>query len=257
MAVERVTTGITGLDDMLNGGVLRGSATLVEGAPGTGKSTLGMQFIYHGAAHADEPGLILTLESFPRQYYQDAANFGWDFHGLEAANRLRVIMSSPEVSRADLQAVNGQIEAMAHQINARRILIDSLSHFERLAGDPVELRQTVYEFINGLKRIGLTAVLTRENATLLGETPDIEEDLAFVVDGYILLRYVELASAVRRALLVLKMRGSDHAKDIRQFEITGRGLELRAKFEGQQGIMSGSPISTAAEAFVQAFGRKK
>ncbi len=257
MGGDRVTTGISGLDEMLGGGLLPGSATLVEGAPGTGKSTLGMQFIYHGAAQCAEPGLILTFEAFPRQYYMDAANFGWDFHGLEAANKLRVVMSSPEVTRADLQALNGQIETMVRQIDARRILVDSVSHFERLTSDPVELRQIIYQFINGLKRLGLTAVLTRENAMLLGETPDVEEDLAFVVDGYVLLRYVELASAVRRALLILKLRGSNHAKDIRQYEITAHGLELRAKFEGQQGIMSGNPISTAAEAFVQAFGRKK
>jgi circadian clock protein KaiC len=257
MIVERVTTGIAGLDDMLRGGLLRGTATLVEGAPGTGKSTLGMQFIYHGITQAKEPGLIMTFETFPRQYYRDASNFGWDFHALEEAGQLRIIMSSPEVSRADLRAVNGQIETMAQQIGARRVLIDSLSHFERLTPDPVELRQIVYEFINGLKRMDLTAILTRENATLLGETPDMEEDLAFLVDGYILLRYVELLGAVRRALLILKLRSSDHDKDIRQYEITGHGLEVRSRFEGQQGIMSGSPVSTAAEAFVQAFGRKK
>ncbi|MEP7284877.1 MAG: ATPase domain-containing protein [Chloroflexota bacterium] len=257
MTIQRAATGIAGLDAMLLGGLVSGSAVLVEGAPGTGKSTLGMQFIHHGAAHANEPGLILTFETFPRQYYRDASNFGWDFKALENAGKLRVIMTSPEVTQADMQAVNSQLEAAASQINARRILVDSLSHFERLSSDPVELRQIVYEFINGLKRLGLTAMLTRENAMLLGEAPNMEEDVAFVVDGYIMLRYVELAGSVRRALLVLKMRGSDHAKDIRQFEITAHGLELQARFEGQQGIMSGNPISTAAEAFVQAFARKK
>jgi circadian clock protein KaiC len=257
MSIERVTTGVTGLDDMLHGGLLRGSAILVEGAPGTGKSTLGMQYIYQGAKNENEPGLILTFEMFPRQYYRDASNFGWDLQALEAANKLRVVMSSPEVARNDLKAVSGQIESMAYQIKAQRVLVDSLSHFERLTDDPVEFRQMIFEFINGLKRMGLTAVLTRENAALLGETTDLEEDLAFVVDGYVMLRYVELSSAVRRALLILKLRGSDHAKDIRQYEITSKGLEVRAKFEGQQGIMSGSPVSTAAEAFVQAFGRKK
>src|SRR5579859_2012552 len=254
---ERSATGIAGLDEMLRGGLLRGSAVLVEGAPGTGKSTLGMQFIHHGATVAGEPGLILTFEMFPRHYYRDAANFGWDFPALEAANKLRVVMSSPEVTRADLQSVSGRLEAQAHQIGARRVLVDSLSHFERLTNDPVELRQMVFEFINGLKRMGLTAILTRENPALLGETANLEEDLAFVVDGYIMLRYVEIASAVRRALLILKLRGSDHANDIRQFEITERGVEVRARFEGQQGIMSGSPTSTAAEAFMQAFGRKR
>jgi circadian clock protein KaiC len=255
--VERLSTGITGLDEMLFGGILRGSATLVEGAPGTGKSTLGMQFIHHGATQANEPGLILTFETFPRQYYRDAQNFGWDLRTLETANKLRVVMSSPEVTRADLQSVHGQIEMMAQEIGARRILVDSLSHFERLSTDPVELRRVVYEFVNGLKRIGLTAMLTRESAALLGDTPEMDEDLAFVVDGYVLLRYVELASAVRKALLVLKLRGSNHARDIRQYEITSHGLEVRARFEGQQGILSGSPVSTAAEAFIQAFGRKK
>jgi circadian clock protein KaiC len=257
MALERVATGVTGLDDMLRGGFLPGTAVLVEGAPGTGKSTLGMQFIQYGAAYANEPGLIITFEMFPRQYYRDAANFGWDFAALEKQNKLRIMMSSPEVSHADLKTMSGQIEAMAGQIKARRVLVDSLSHFERLTSDPVALRQIVYEFVNGLKRLGLTAVLTRENAALLGETPNMEEDVAFVVDSYVMLRYVELAGAVRRALLILKLRSSDHAKDIRQYEITSRGFEVRAKFENQQGIMSGSPISTAAEAFVQAFGRKK
>src|SRR5260221_9799288 len=186
MSEERVVTGIPGLDNMLHGGLLRNSALLVEGAPGTGKSTLGMQFIYQGATLYDEPGLILTFEMFPRQYYRDAANFGWDLRALEASDKLRIVMSSPEVSRVDLQAVTGQIESIAHQLQARRVLVDSLSHFERLTSDPIELRQIIYEFINGLKRVGLTAVLTREKLALPGENPNIEEDLGFCVDRYLI-----------------------------------------------------------------------
>src|SRR5258708_3005825 len=135
---DGVVRGVRGLDEMVDGGLRRGIALLIEGAPGTGKSTLGMQFIWHGAAIKQEPGLILTFETFPRQYYRDAANFGWDFKALEASNKLRLIMSSPEVSRADLRTINGQIESMAYQLKAQRILVDSLSHFERLADDPVE-----------------------------------------------------------------------------------------------------------------------
>ena len=108
-------------------------------------------------------------------------------------------------------------------------------------------------FINGLKRLGLTAILTRENPALLGETSDGEEDLAFVVDSYLMLRYVEIQSAVHKALLVLKLRGSDHDKDIRQYAITRNGIDVRARFEGTQGIMSGSPVMTHAEAFAAAF----
>ncbi|MBN1565951.1 MAG: ATPase [Anaerolineae bacterium] len=253
MAMERVPTGIAGLDEMIQGGFLPKTANLIEGAPGTGKSTLGMQFIQHGITSCDEPGLILTFEEFPQQYYRDAANFGWDFKQHEADNRLRTIMTSPEVTHADLQRISGRIETLADSIGAKRILVDSLSHFERMTADPVELRQLTFQFINGLKRMGLTAILTRENAALLGETPDSEEDLAFVVDSYTMLRYVEIQGAVHKALLVLKLRGSNHDKDIRQYAITKNGLDVRSRFEGTRGIMSGTPTMTHAQAFAAAF----
>lgn len=254
--MQRVKTGIKGLDEMLKGGFLPQTANLVEGAPGTGKTTLGMQFIYNGITQYNEPGIILTFEEFPQQYYRDAATFGWDFKALEKQGLLKVIMTSPEVSKLDLEQVNGMIETLAHETGARRILVDSLSHFEKLTDDPVELRSIQYSFINALKREGLTSILTKESPTLLG-IAETEESIAFVVDSYILLRYVEIESAIRKALLILKLRGSDHDKDIRQFEITPRGIEVQARFEGREGIMSGSPHLSMADSFVRAFIKKE
>lgn len=253
--MERIKSGVSGLDEMLGGGFLTQSANLVEGAPGTGKTTLGMQFIYNGITQFDQPGLILTFEEFPQQYYDDAASFGWDLRALEQANKLRVIMTSPEVSRADLEQVDGHIQAMIQEVQASRILVDSLSHFDRLSDETVARRGMLFSFINSLKREGLTSLLTRESATLIGQTEGLEEDVAFVVDSYLLLRYVEIESAIRKALFVLKLRGSDHAKDIRQFEITRTGIEVRSKFEGREGIMSGSP-RRMADSFVEAFVKR-
>ncbi len=255
--MERKPTGIIGLDEMLDGGFLPETANLVEGAPGTGKTTLGLQFIYSGITVQQEPGLVLTFEEFPQQYYRDAAGMGWDLPALEAANKLRVIMTSPEVTQADLRQVGGLLETHVREIGAQRILVDSISHFERLNRDRIDLRESVYGFVNGLKRLGLTAVLTRESTTLLGGDPNIGQDIAFVVDSYILLRYVEIDSAMRRALLVLKQRGADHARDIRQYEITAAGIDVRARFEGRQGIMSGTPTLRMVEAFEGAFGRSR
>ena len=158
--MERVATGIPGLDEILCGGFLPQTANLVEGAPGTGKTTLGMQFIYHGIAVCGEPGLILTFEEFPQQYYEDAASFGWDFRQMERAGKLRVVMTSPEVSKLDLEQVGGRIEGLVQEVGAKRVLVDSLSHFERLCESPSELRALVYGFVNALKREGLTAILT-------------------------------------------------------------------------------------------------
>jgi circadian clock protein KaiC len=240
---------------MLHGGFLPQTANLVEGAPGTGKTTLGMQFIHHGIVACGEPGLILTFEEFPQQYYNDAASFGWDFRQMERNGKLRIVMTSPEVSKADLEQVGGRIEGLVQEIGARRILVDSLSHFERLGGSPSELRAVVYGFVNALKREGLTAVLTRESMALLGESESADDALTFLVDSYVLLRYVEIESAVHKALLVLKMRGCNHDKDIRQFAITPRGIEVSAPFEGREGIMSGSP-RRMMDSFVQAFVRR-
>jgi circadian clock protein KaiC len=253
--MEHVKTGIKGLDEMLFGGFLPQTANLVEGAPGTGKTTIGMQFIYNGITQFDEPGLIITFEEFPQQYYHDAAEFGWDFEQLEKDGKLRVIMTSPEVTRLDVESVGGMIETAVTEMGARRLLVDSITHFERLTQDPVELRSLEYSFINALKREGLTSLLTRESQTLLGEAAEGDSDIAFVVDSYLLLRYVEIESTIRKALLVLKMRGSDHAKDIRQFEITEHGVEVRSKFEGREGIMSGSP-RRMADSFVEAFVKR-
>ena len=253
--MERVKTGIPGLDEMLWGGLLPQTANLVEGAPGTGKTTLGMQFIYHGIVACDEPGLVLTFEEFPHQYYSDANSFGWDFRQMEREDKLRVVMTSPEVSMADLEQVGGRIESMVQEIGAKRILVDSLSHFERLSKDPAHLRSIVYGFVNALKREGLTAILTRESVALLGEAGGTDDALAFLVDSYVLLRYVEIESTIHKALLVLKMRGSNHDKGIREYEITPRGIEVRAPFEGREGIMSGSPRQMA-DSFVQAFVRR-
>ncbi len=254
MISNRVKTGIEGFDDMLGGGFLPQTANLIEGAPGTGKSTLGMQFIYNGITKFNEPGLIITFEEFPRQYYHDAAVFGWDLANLEKEGLLKVIMTSPEITRQDLETVGGIIETQITRMGVQRVLVDSITHFERLTQDTIELRALEYGFINALKREGVTSLFTKESPALLGEAPEGDSETAFVVDSYSILRYVEIDSAISKAVLVLKMRGSDHAKDIRQYEINPEiGFYLRSKFEGQEGILSGNPRRTLVDAFDKAF----
>lgn len=253
--MDRVKTGIEGLDEMLGGGFLPQTANLVEGAPGTGKTTLGMQFIYNGITKYNEPGLILTFEEFPQQYYQDAAAYGWDFKTLERDNKLKIVMTSPEISRLDLENVGGLIENHINKMGVKRVLVDSITHFEQLSQDPTELREIEYGFVNALKREGITSLLTKESQALLGEAPQGDSEIAFVVDSYSILRYVEIDAAISKAALVLKMRGSDHAKAIRQYDIDVGGFQLKSKFEGREGILSGNPRRSMADAFDEAFLR--
>ncbi|MCL2182689.1 MAG: ATPase [Chitinispirillia bacterium] len=255
---KRVSFGIKSLDAMICGGLLPGSANLIEGAPGTGKTTMGMQFIYNGITMFDEPGLIITFEEFPQQYYHDALQFGWDFKKLEGEGKLKVLFSDPETALTEFDKPGGEFVKIVEEMRVRRVVVDSMTHFEPLAQNPYERRDIERRFINALKREGVTSILLRENDSLLGNLSQITSKIPFIVDTYALLRYVEVDSAIDKALCFLKMRGSDHQKEIRCYKITPKGIEVASKFSGKDGIMSGITHSAVSpqEAFMKAFGKK-
>lgn len=257
MSEPRTPFGIKAFDDMISGGLLAGSANLLEGAPGTGKTTLAMQFIYNGITLYKEPGLIITFEEFPRQYYHDALQFGWDFKKLEEAGTLKLLFSDPQTTLDELSKVDGRFVTMIEEMGIKRVVVDSITHFESLAIDPFELREIERKFINSLKRENVTSILLRENDSLLGQLSQVTSKIPFIVDSYMLLRFVEVDSAIEKAICVLKMRGSDHQKDIRCFKIAREGIVVEEKFKGLEGILIGSPHSTPQDAFLNVFGKKR
>jgi circadian clock protein KaiC len=256
MKEKRTPFGIKGLDDMIQGGLLPGSASLIEGAPGTGKTTMGVQFIYNGIVDYDEPGLIITFEEFPQQYYHDALQFGWDLKKLEAKGQLKIVFSDPETTLKEFENIDGTFIAIIEKMKIKRVLVDSVTHFESLSLDEFHLRDIERKFINALKRENVTSVLLRENDSLMGQMSRVTSKIPFIVDSYFLMRYVEIDSTIQKAFLILKMRGSDHQKDIRCFKIGPRGIEVESKFSGREGIMSGISHNTPQDAFVNVFGKK-
>jgi circadian clock protein KaiC len=237
--------------------LIPGSANLLEGAPGTGKTTLAMQFIYNGITRYQEPGLIITFEEFPQQYYHDAMGFGWDLKALEKDGTLKVVFSDPHTALEEITKPDGQLVSVIEQYGVKRVAVDSMTHFESLSADQNELREIERSFVNALKRERVTSILLRENDALLGQISRTTSKIPFIVDSYTLLRSVELDSAIAKALCVLKMRGSDHDKDIRRFSITRTGIEVDETFAGREGIMSGITHVTPQDAFVNVFGKKK
>ncbi|MCB9496943.1 MAG: AAA family ATPase [Fibrobacteria bacterium] len=256
MPLARVATGIQGLDEMTAGGFVERSANLVEGAPGTGKTTLGLQFLMEGIENRAEAGLYLSFEEFPAQLYADAAKLGWDLRKYESEGRLRIVFTDPLSLLADLETVDGPMERLIEEFCIKRVVIDSLSHFEFISDDVFQLRDMEFRLVSALKREGCTSVLLRENANLMGETNSLSRS-PFVVDSFLILRYVELESAVSKAILVLKMRGSAHHTDIRRYTIQKGGIKIESKFLGQEGILGGSPRKSRAQAFVEAFGGRR
>jgi circadian clock protein KaiC len=256
MSEERVQFGIKALDKMLSGGLLKGSANLLEGAPGTGKTTMAMQYIFNGITQFKEPGLIITFEEFPQQYYHDALQFGWDFKKLEEEGKLKLIFSDPQTTLDEIDKMDGEFVKIIEEMGVKRVVIDSMTHFESLGIDQFDLRDIERRMINALKREGVTSILLRENDNLFGQVSRVSSKIPFIVDSYTLLRYVEIDSAIEKALCILKMRGSDHQKDIRCFRVGAKGIEVEAKFSGREGIMSGNAHFTPQDAFVNVFGKK-
>ena len=237
---KRVRTGVPGLDDMLHGGFLEGSAVLLQGAPGTGKTTLGLQFLYTGIVEEDEPGLLITFEEFPYSLLRDAQSHRWDLRALEEANKLRIIFTSPNILLSSLQSPSSPLNRTIMNWGVKRIVLDSVSHFTRITRDSQRLRDIYTTVVNGLKRESITSILTSESSTtrLYPE----QDKLSYVVDVILMMRYVEVNSAIERALLILKMRGSAHEQGIHRYEIKPGGIHVTEKFEGLQGLLTGTPI---------------
>src|ERR1051325_6657753 len=166
---DLVATGIAGLDDILSGGLLRGSIILVEGGAGTGKTTLGMEFIYRGVAEFGEPGLIVLFEVSPDKLVRDAALFGWDLPGLERQGRLKIVFTTRQVFHQEVQQADSLLLDEAAAIGARRIFVDGL--VRRTPGDSDRGRNTPEAFhllAEGLQRERLTAMIGVEVAAFEG-----------------------------------------------------------------------------------------
>src|SRR2546422_2284356 len=123
---DLVKTGIKGLDEILFGGIPRGNIILLAGTAGTGKTTLGVEFVYRGARQFDEPGVIVLFEVASDRLIRDAALFGWDLGELERDGRLKIIFTTRQVFQQELQQADSPLLAEAAEIGARRIFVDGL-----------------------------------------------------------------------------------------------------------------------------------
>src|SRR6266700_6577520 len=135
MESNLVKTGIAGLDQIFLGGVLQGNVILVEGAPGAGKSLLGMTFIYRGITEYNEPGIIVVFETSPHKLIRDAAVFGWDFDELQKQNKLKIIFTSPQVLDQELRSPDSLLLETAAEMRAKRIFIDGIGLLRHAASN--------------------------------------------------------------------------------------------------------------------------
>ena len=222
---DLVQTGIAGLDPILAAGIPRGNVILLEGAIGTGKTTLGVEFVYRGASQFGEPGIIVLFEVSPDKLVRDAARFGWDLPALERQRKLKILFTTRQVFRQELQQADSLLLEEAAEMGARRIFVDGVAGIIGSVNGS-EPREAFHVLVEGLQRENLTAILAVEASALNGSHAVAlpEESIA---DTVIRLRMEDMSRATVRSIEIVKSRGHDFQMGRHTFRIVdGHGLQV-------------------------------
>jgi circadian clock protein KaiC len=239
----RVTSGVDELDQMCGGGFFRDSITLVSGATGTGKTLLVTQFTAGGVAQGDR-ALLFAFEESRDQLFRNAAAWGMDFTRMEEQGSLRLVTHYPHAMAMEDHLV--RMRDIIEEYKPNRVAIDSLSALERVFTLRA-FREFVITLTAGLKAKAITTMFTSTTPSLLGGGSVTEKHISTLTDSIILLRYVETYAKMRRGLAVLKMRGSAHDHDIREYMIDGKGMHVGEPFKDVSGILSGRSRAASGE----------
>ncbi|RLI32983.1 KaiC domain-containing protein [Candidatus Bathyarchaeota archaeon] len=237
MPIERVETGIPGLDEILKGGIPKRNIVLLSGGPGTGKSIFGQQFLYNGLKKG-EPGILVVLEEHPVQVRISMAQFGWDvkeYEGKgkfaivdaftagvgEAAKRERYVVRAPD----DFQALADVVRDAIRDIGAERAVIDSVTTL--YITKPAMARSIVLQIKKILSGLGCTSILISQvSVTERGfGGPGVEH----AADGIIRLDLDEVNGNLQRSIIVWKMRGTSHSMRRHPFQITSHGITINPR----------------------------
>jgi circadian clock protein KaiC len=223
-------TGIKGLDSILLGGIPRTNVILVQGVTGSGKTLMGLEFIYRGITEFNEPGLIIVFETNPDKLTRDAAGFGWDLDELQRQKKLQIIFTSPEVFDQELRSPDSLLLEFASEMGAQRIFVDNVGLLNSdLSGSNSTrggYRELLQQLIESLNRENLTAMFSLEVGTS-GNSIAIAEMTDFLADTVILLGRERQGRRIRRSLEVVKSRGQDYEAGEHTMHITdGEGLQI-------------------------------
>jgi KaiC/GvpD/RAD55 family RecA-like ATPase len=238
LKVERISTGVIGLDDKMQGGFYRGSVNFITGRTGTGKTAFCSSFLIAGASKG-EIGIYITTEEREKDIRADIKSmFNWDVDGLEQKNLLKFISMRPKLP---LKMVGGEevakivklymynliseIEEAVKKHKAQRVVVDSVSIVEAFIKDDYLRKIALMQFIDRLKETETTSVLTgtiEEGTKSLSSSGIVE----FLTDSVIMLDFVPIAEEFKRTLTIRKMRRTDHSVLIHPFDITDKGIKI-------------------------------
>jgi circadian clock protein KaiC len=220
---RRLSIGIPELDTMMGGGILEGDSVLVSGPSGTGKSALATQFLAEGLRQG-ESGIAAIFEERPEGYTARAGAFGLDLKTPQKKGTFEIVYLRPLDLSVD-ETMQEILDAV-QRIKAKRLVIDSLVGFEMALapGFREDFRESLYRMIAALTGAGVTVFTTVEIEDTFTAMQFSHYAISFLTDDIIRLRYVEIEGQLRKVMIVIKMRGGNHSKDIREYVINDHGV---------------------------------
>jgi len=235
-----LSTGIAVLDEMLGGGIPKGDSLLLSGSSGTGKSLIATQFINAGL-QTGEAGIVAVFEERPEEYAARATTFGIDLQSSIGTGSLEVIYLRPLDLSVD--EMMQEILDAVKRTKAKRLVIDSLAGFEMALAPPfrTDFRESVYRMIFALTGIGITIVSTLEMEEAFNNFRFSNYSISFLTDDIVRMRYVEIDGELRKIIMVVKMRGAQHSKAIREYDITPNGIVIGKQLTGYRNLVTGLP----------------
>ena len=223
MLSDRVTTGIKGLDDLLEGGFPRGSMIILAGSPGSGKTIASAQFLYHGATKCDENSVYVSFAERKEVYMDNMAKFGFDFLGLEKKGKFKFLDIATTREAAISETLNVVIRE-ALSIKAQRLVIDSFSAMALAFEKKIDARVVLHAFEKMMRQTGCTTLLLVEIPTGNSRLGLGFEE--FVADGLILFETIDGKTGIKKRAIIRKMRGTNHNQNFSNIVISDQGISL-------------------------------
>ncbi|MFW6282595.1 MAG: RAD55 family ATPase [Minisyncoccales bacterium] len=220
----RVSTGNPNFDKIINGGFINNTTNLIVGGSGSGKTILATQFLMQGVSNG-ESCLFITFEEKKDQFYKNMKSFGWDLEKYEKKGLFNFLEYTPEKVKTMLEEGGGTIESIVLRKKISRIVIDSITSFALLFKDELEKRESSLELFTLLRKWDCTSILTYEedpSSSLKSATKTME----FEADAIINLYFIRKNKYRKRYLEILKMRGTDHSKEVYPFAIGKGGINI-------------------------------
>lgn len=223
MPLEKLRTGISGLDEMLNGGIPRRRHVALYGGPGTGKTTFGFEFLYRGAKEG-EAGLYLSLEEGPEDIVENMKQQFSSFTDIDdLVSKELLFIETP--ANYTIDNIVEVLEKRVIENEVKRVVIDSSTMIKAMFESESEYRKTLVEFFNLLKSLDCNVFLLVEAET--SERTKVKFEMEhYVMDGLINLYSLEKGDNRVRALEIFKMRGTDHSRDLVPFKVTPNGIKV-------------------------------